>query len=269
MQINKTKKNNQTIFNNSKSNRIFKSMILTLFLSFILLVSGCTNQTITSEELKEIEVKLNEAESKSSEYETKYKETKSKLDSINKELESTKSDLKNKTKELEDLKKDLEPYLLLAEEEALAKKIELEEERKIKEAEEEARAEAEKLEKEAERLAAEEAKKAEEARGYETGITYDQLARTPDDFQYEKVKFYGKVIQVIEGDSTNNYRLAVDDNYDNIILLEASKTLTKNNRVLEGDYVTIHGVSYGLYTYESTMGGHITVPIVVVDEFIQ
>lgn len=39
----------------------------------------------------------------------------------------------------------------------------------------------------------------EEARGYETGITYDQLARTPDEFEGKKVKFSGKVIQVSEG----------------------------------------------------------------------
>ena len=48
----------------------------------------------------------------------------------------------------------------------------------------------------AEQKAAEEAaaaKAAEEAKGYETGITYDQLARTPDDFKGKKVKFYGKV----------------------------------------------------------------------------
>lgn len=47
------------------------------------------------------------------------------------------------------------------------------------------------------------AKAAEEAQGYETGITYDQLARTPDDFKGKKVKFTGKVVQVIEGTCTN------------------------------------------------------------------
>lgn len=41
-------------------------------------------------------------------------------------------------------------------------------------------------------------KAAEEAQGYETGITYDQLARTPDQFIGKKVKFTGKVLQVLE-----------------------------------------------------------------------
>ena len=36
------------------------------------------------------------------------------------------------------------------------------------------------------------AKAAEEARGYETGITYDQLARTPDDFKGKKLNFMEK-----------------------------------------------------------------------------
>ena len=88
------------------------------------------------------------------------------------------------------------------------------------------------------------AKAAEEARGYETGITYDQLARTPDDFKGKKVKFYGKVVQVIEGSGSVQIRLAVDDNYDTILLGEYSSS-TVSSRVLEDDYITIYGTSVG------------------------
>ncbi|WP_272875231.1 hypothetical protein [Bhargavaea massiliensis] len=66
--------------------------------------------------------------------------------------------------------------------------------------------------KEAKRKAEEEAKK-----GYDTGITYDQLARTPDDYIGKKVKFSGKVIQVMEGDGTTQIRFAVNEDYDTII----------------------------------------------------
>ncbi|MFB4474565.1 toxin regulator [Oceanobacillus caeni] len=123
-----------------------------------------------------------------------------------------------------------------------------------KKAEEEAKKEAE-----AKKKAEEEAKK-----GYETGITYNQLARTPDDFNGEKVKFSGKVIQVMEGDTTTQIRLAVDDNYDTILYGEYDSSLVKS-RVLEDDQITIMGLSAGLLTYESTMGGNITIPSVLIE----
>lgn len=112
------------------------------------------------------------------------------------------------------------------------------------------------------------AKAAEEARGYETGITYDQLARTPDDFMGEKVKFYGKVIQVIEGSGGIQIRLAVDDNYDTVLLGEYDSSIV-SSRVLEDDYITIYGTSVGTISYKSTMGGTITIPGVLIDKIDQ
>lgn len=112
------------------------------------------------------------------------------------------------------------------------------------------------------------AKAAEEARGYETGITYDQLARTPDDYNGKKVKFYGKVLQVIEGDGSVQIRLAVDDNYDTVLLGEYLSS-TVSSRVLEDDYITIYGTSVGTISYKSTMGGTITIPGVYIDKIEQ
>lgn len=120
---------------------------------------------------------------------------------------------------------------------------------------------------------AEEAKKAEEQRkkeeeekkGYDTGITYDQLARTPDDYKYKKVKFEGKVIQVIEDGDEVQIRLAVSGNYDKVVLCSYKKSITPS-RVLEDDYITIRGISAGTITYESTMGGNITIPGIAVEK---
>lgn len=112
------------------------------------------------------------------------------------------------------------------------------------------------------------AKAAEEAKGFETGITYDQLARTPDDYIGSKVKFYGKVVQVIEGDDSVQLRLAVNGDYDNILFLEYDASLVKS-RVLEDDMITIYGVSAGTITYKSTMGGNITIPAVLVSKIDQ
>lgn len=115
---------------------------------------------------------------------------------------------------------------------------------------------------------AEAAKAAEEAKGYETGITYDQLARTPDEFKNKKVKFYGKVIQVIEGSGNIQIRLAVDDDYDRILLGEFSKSIV-SRRVLEDDYITIYGKSVGTISYQSTMKGTITIPGIYIDKIEQ
>lgn len=109
---------------------------------------------------------------------------------------------------------------------------------------------------------------AEKAKGYETGITYDQLARTPDDFEGKKVKFSGKVLQVIEGDDSVQIRLAVDDNYDTVLFGEYLSS-TVSSRVLEDDYITIYGTSVGTISYKSTMGGQITIPGVYIEKIDQ
>lgn len=116
--------------------------------------------------------------------------------------------------------------------------------------------------------AEQEAAAEKEAKGYETGITYDQLARTPDDYTGEKVKFSGKVIQVIEGDNETQLRIAVNDDYDTVLFAVYESDIV-SSRVLEDDEITIYGVSMGNLTYQSTMGGKITIPAVSVDKIDQ
>lgn len=118
----------------------------------------------------------------------------------------------------------------------------------------------------AEKAAAEKAAKEEEERiGYETGITYDQLARTPDEFKGKKAKFTGKVLQVMEGQGETQLRVAVSGNYDKVLYV-AYKSDIINSRVLENDKVTIKGKSAGIYTYKSTMGGEISIPAMLVEK---
>lgn len=168
--------------------------------------------------------------------------------------------------EYEAYKEKMSPYESLEKAEAEAKIAEIEkkeaEEKAKKEAEEKAKAEKKKQEEEAEKARLAE----EEAKGYETGTTYDQLARTPDDYEFTKVKFSGKVVQVIEGEGTTQIRFAVNDDYDTIIYADIPSSLTENNRVLEDDYLTLSGISMGLLTYESTLGGEITIPSITVDK---
>lgn len=114
--------------------------------------------------------------------------------------------------------------------------------------------------------AAEDARKAEEERvAYDTGITYDQLARTPDDFKGKKAKFSGEVIQVIEDNGETDLRIAVNGNYDTVLLVAYDPKIS-STRILENDNVTVKGVSEGIYTYDSTLGGKISVPFMEVKE---
>ncbi|PLS28549.1 TcdC [Bifidobacterium anseris] len=132
-----------------------------------------------------------------------------------------------------------------------------------KAAEERKKQEAEKKKQEEEQR-----KREEEAKGYDTGITYDQLARTPDDFLGKKVKFTGRVVQVLRGDETTDIRLAVDGNYDTILLGTFSNDLTKS-RILEDDTITISGTSLGEYSYKAVLGQTISVPLVAVAKIDQ
>ncbi|AQR91232.1 cell envelope integrity protein TolA [Clostridium saccharobutylicum] len=113
---------------------------------------------------------------------------------------------------------------------------------------------------------AQDAKKAEEDKiGYDTGITYDQLARTPDDYKGKKAKFNGKVVQALEGTGETDLRIAVNGNYDTILYVAYDSKIS-SVRILENDNVTVKGVSQGIYAYTSTSGRKISIPLLKVDE---
>ena len=98
---------------------------------------------------------------------------------------------------------------------------------------------------------------------YNTGITFDNLARTPNDYEGKRVTFRGKVVQVVESDTEVDIRLAIDDDYNKMIFLIYDPNIV-SSRVLEDDMITIYGNSCNLYTYTSTFGGDITIPLIYV-----
>lgn len=99
---------------------------------------------------------------------------------------------------------------------------------------------------------------------YNTGITFDNLNRTPDDYKYKPVKFRGEVVQLIESSSENQIRLAIDGDYDKMILVGYDPSIS-NVRIIEDDWIEIYGRSVGIFQYESTMGATISIPAVYVD----
>jgi len=202
------------------------------------------------------------------------------LEAEYKSQESEKADLEEAVAsiqaEYEGYQEEMEPFEAMNAAQAEASKAEAEKIKASIEAEEKASQEAaeasiavSRAAAEAERLASEAAEEAErlakEKAGYNTGITFDQLARTPDEYELEKVKFTGTVIQVMEGDDVIQIRFAVNDDYDQILFCEYDPSIV-TQRVLEDDTITFYGISFGLYTYESTMGASITIPAVVIDK---
>lgn len=211
-----------------------------------------------------------------SQYSAELEEEKSANEALNKELSEAKGNYEELSKEyssyeesMNAYKESMAEYEGLAEAEVEKRRIEAE---SIAESESIAKEEskaAEEASKEASRAAEEASKEAAERMGYETGITFDQLARNPDDYEGQKVKFTGKVLQVIEGSGTKNQiRMSTKGNWDNVIYCEYEKSIV-SSRILEDDKITIYGRSAGLLSYESTGSGVITLPSIIIDKIEQ
>ncbi len=203
-------------------------------------------------------------------------EENSKLQEENNELNETEMQLLDEMSTLKSkydtLVSDTEDFRKLSEDEKAAELAKAEKDRiEAEEAKKQAQEEADRLaaereaQEEAERKAEEEARLAEEAKGYETGITFEQLSRNPDDYRDKKVKFTGSVLQVIEGTyGSNSIRLATNGGYDDVILANYSPDII-DVRLLEDDEITIYGVSKGLKSYETVLGNSVTLPYILID----
>lgn len=88
---------------------------------------------------------------------------------------------------------------------------------------------------------------------------YKDIARMPDDYEGELIKFVGTVIQVMEYDEYTMLRVAENDDYDTVWIVFYTRP-SGQPRVLDDDTVTVYGVCMGLYTYEATSGANISVP---------
>ena len=201
---------------NIKNKRLWLGAVLFLvFIAFIIVIATNSNKASLKDE---------ETASLKTEIEDQQGIINEQLEQI--EVQQEQLDKQNITiADLEEKVKEAEPWFEMTKKEQ-QKKIE---EEKAKE-EEEKEVAAKKAKEEEEKKAAEEAQAKKEAekkekKGYEIGITFDQVARTPDDFVGEKVKFKGRVVQVIEGDNIIQIRLAIDDDYDKVILRSTMQKL--------------------------------------------
>lgn len=100
-------------------------------------------------------------------------------------------------------------------------------------------------------------------------LPYDEMARNGNKHKGEKLKITGTVRQVMDRDTGGAIlRVATSENgYDDMYLVQIDSTEWENHRLLEDDVISFYGEVYGLYTYESTMGGKITVPDLIVNMY--
>lgn len=84
--------------------------------------------------------------------------------------------------------------------------------------------------------------------------------------QSKKVQITGKVLQNMKRDSSYYLRVAMDDDYDKVVMIEISSYIYKDV-IAENDNVTFYGLAKGLTSYESTLGKEITLPLMIAQHY--
>ncbi len=100
-------------------------------------------------------------------------------------------------------------------------------------------------------------------RTYQSGIDISELERRPDEFAGQKFMYQGKIIQVMETDTTTAYLVAINDDYNHVAYIQMPSS-TLEQRYLDNDYIIFYGYYGGLYNYDTAIGGENIVPIFVV-----
>jgi hypothetical protein len=105
-----------------------------------------------------------------------------------------------------------------------------------------------------------------EIRKQAKNISYKLLARYPDKYKDQTIKFSGKVVQSLDESGTFTLRVAQDSDYDKMFLV--SYVPTNDARILEDDIITVYGIYSGVQSYQSTLGGTITIPYAVTTDVV-
>lgn len=182
---------------------------------------------------------------------------------VNKQIEAITKDkdklvkenekLLNQNKALKEKVKSAEPWFEMEREKRK------EEEARLKEEEKKKKEEEMKKKQEEERK-----KKEEEKNKYNTGLTWEDIARN------ESIgvlgKFNGKIIQVMKASGEMQYRVAVNDDYNKIMLIAIPNDIL-HTTLLEDDYIYYTGMSMGNITYTTVLGVEQTIPSFLVDNY--
>ena len=104
-------------------------------------------------------------------------------------------------------------------------------------------------------------------------ISYDKLDRKPDKYDGRKIKFTGYVLQICnEANSygygignTNQYRVATKGRWNDVIYVYIYGKL--DERIREGDKITLWGEYDGLMSYYTGFGVKITIPSMIAEYY--
>lgn len=95
--------------------------------------------------------------------------------------------------------------------------------------------------------------------------TYKEIARNPNTYKGKRAKITGEVIQVQQDGNEVVLRVNITKNngyYEDTIMTGYEYADDNEDRILEGDIITLYGELYGTVTYTSVLGADITVPAV-------
>lgn len=98
-------------------------------------------------------------------------------------------------------------------------------------------------------------------------VSYNDVARNPDNYKLQKLHIYGQVVQVQDQGDDVILRIATKDSgygnyYDDVYLVQY-KYKEGESKILQDDFVNVYGYCFGSYTYTSVFGAAITVPSMV------
>lgn len=103
-----------------------------------------------------------------------------------------------------------------------------------------------------------------DASSYNTGITYEQLVRTPDNYKNKKVKFTGQVDVFVEDGNRVQLKIVVNNDSENILVAECKADELKQ-RFLKGDNITVSGRFIDIWSDALSNGEKIRLPAIWAD----
>ncbi|KRK40850.1 hypothetical protein [Loigolactobacillus bifermentans] len=96
------------------------------------------------------------------------------------------------------------------------------------------------------------------AADYQSNVSFDQIARNPNQYKGQKLALTGQIMQVDE--SSDLLMVYINGDSDDIAMVKYDPSILKGSRVLEDDLITFYANFKGTTTYETTNGDSNTVP---------
>lgn len=94
---------------------------------------------------------------------------------------------------------------------------------------------------------------------WRTDVTWENMARTPDDYLLDYVEIEGEVQTVQEEGDKVLIQLMMDGDVDTPVIVEAEEEFLES-RILEGDWLTVQGYLMDLTQYQTVLGATVTAP---------